>query len=81
MMKTTTQPSIPAELWGLWMPHPTDGEPRWLVHTNGMRGDGPMVFFDQKKAEYQAREESCTFGDVVLAVRLLCMTDPPTSTP
>jgi hypothetical protein len=82
-MNTKNQPSIPSELWGLWIPYPSQGEPRWLCHMHETTwgGGGPMVFFNREDAVEQAQGEYLWMWDEVVAVRILCTPDAQTPTP
>jgi hypothetical protein len=82
-MKFAKKPEVPAELWGLWMPAPSRGEPRWLqhMHGNSWGGGGPMVFFNREDAEELAAEGPLEPGEGFVAVRIICTLDSGTPTP
>jgi hypothetical protein len=73
-MNVVKKPEVPTELWGLWMPAPSQGKPRWLHHTHGnpWGTGGPMVFFNKEDAEEQANEEPLETGEGYMAVRIIC---------
>jgi hypothetical protein len=79
-MNFQKKPDVPAELWGLWMPVPSRGKPRWVGHMHGDlsgRG-GPMVFFTQEEAEQQAEGEDLDCWEVYVPVRMLCTSEAGT---
>lgn len=81
-MKVVKKPEVPIVLWGLWMPAPSQGEPRWLhhMHGNSWGAGGPMVFFNREDAEEQASEEPLEMGEGYVAVRIICTAESQTST-